>query len=1209
MRRTFSTFVTLCLAVATLAAIPASPASAVNIAQPIVVSANPANWTPHVLDGIVNTIVPVGNQIVAGGTFTQVKDPGGPILARTNIFAFDAATGDINMNFAPVLDGEVLSLATDGSGTSVFVGGSFSTVNGVVSRRLVKLDVATGQRLTAFKGKITSGAAIYDMLVRNGKLYIGGAFSIVNKLPRERIAAFDLPAGTLDPNLAVTFAGQHNGGTVRVHKFDVTPDGTKLVAIGNFLTADGLPREQIAMLDLTTTPVSVADWQTNRYTQACSARFDTYMRDIDFDPTGQYFVIGTTGAWFGGPGAGVLCDSVTRWKTSATGSALQPEWIDYTGGDTTFSVAATGTVVYVGGHQRWWNNPFAGDQPGPGAVSRTGIGALDPVNGIPFRWNPIRDPRGLGVQSLVSTDKGLWVGSDTANIGGEYHSEIAFMPLEGGSAVPKHVNFELPNELYSLPASATCPQADASILYRVNAGGDAVASQDCGPGWATDTSTSPSTFHNTGGSTEASSGVTANGSVPATTPDAVFNTDRQDPSGGNEMTWSFPVQSGRSLKVRLYFANLCSCSQQIGRRIFNVAIDGSSVLTNYDISADAGHKVGVMKEFARASDGSVDIQFTHGSQRDPQINAIEIIDTGIAPPPPGNGAEYLAHRSFTGTTSGATTQLATPGMDWSGARGAFFTNGKIYAGWSDGTLTSQTFDGTTVGPKQTINLNGLTGSYWPVSNLTGMALENGRLYYTVAGDSRLLFRYFTPESDVVGAETFTASGNGDGFNWSDVSGMALSSGKLFFARTNGNLYSVSWLNGKPSGAITTISGPAIDGKNWTSRGMFVWGQNADRTAPTVPGTPTGVSTTTTTIDLTWGASTDAVSQVLSYHVYRDGDPTPIATVASTSTGTVSYVDVGLASSSTHTYRVSSIDEAGNESAPSGTSSSIQVLAPDLNPPSVPGTPTGAASGKTKIDVTWTASTDDSGSPITYRVYRDGDPSPVGSITSGSTTTVIYEDTGLDVASSHTYSVDAVDESGNPSAMSGVSDPISSGGTFWSDGFDTADFSAWTSLKRMSIDGGTGGAAPPSAFASPVAQSAFASKTLGTDFPSICLSANVNVTNRGATALDLLRLRTAGNGNIGRVLLSSSGILQVKSDVSGTVKGSGTSPSAGWHSIEVCMTVGTTGTWDLYLDGSQVITGWVANSGTTPVGRIQIGDSVAKTFTVNFDDVVVDGYPG
>jgi len=58
-----------------------------------------------------------------------------------------------------------------------------------------------------------------------------------------------------------------------------------------------------------------------------------------------------------------------------------------------------------------------------------------------------------------------------------------------------------------------------------------------------------------------------------------------------------------------------------------------------------------------------------------------------------------------------------------------------------------------------------------------------------------------------------------------------------------------------------------------------------------------------------------------------------------------------------------------------------------------------------------------------------------------------------------------------------------------------------------------------------------------------------------------------------------------------------------------MTVGTAGIWDLYLDGTQVVVGWVANTGATPVGRIQVGDTAKKTFTVNFDDVVVDGFPG
>ena len=66
---------------------------------------------------------------------------------------------------------------------------------------------------------------------------------------------------------------------------------------------------------------------------------------------------------------------------------------------------------------------------------------------------------------------------------------------------------------------------------------------------------------------------------------------------------------------------------------------------------------------------------------------------------------------------------------------------------------------------------------------------------------------------------------------------------------------------------------------------------------------------------------------------------------------------------------------------------------------------------------------------------------------------------------------------------------------------------------------------------------------------------------------------------------------------------------GWHNVELCGTVGTDTTWNLYRDGTQIVTNWVANTGTTPVGRIQIGDTAAKTFTVNFDHVVLDTAPG
>ena len=67
--------------------------------------------------------------------------------------------------------------------------------------------------------------------------------------------------------------------------------------------------------------------------------------------------------------------------------------------------------------------------------------------------------------------------------------------------------------------------------------------------------------------------------------------------------------------------------------------------------------------------------------------------------------------------------------------------------------------------------------------------------------------------------------------------------------------------------------------------------------------------------------------------------------------------------------------------------------------------------------------------------------------------------------------------------------------------------------------------------------------------------------------------------------------------------------SGWHNVELCGTVGVSGTWDLYRDGVKIVNAWTANTGTTPVGRVEIGKTQAFTATINFDDIVVDQTPG
>jgi hypothetical protein len=121
---------------------------------------------------------------------------------------------------------------------------------------------------------------------------------------------------------------------------------------------------------------------------------------------------------------------------------------------------------------------------------------------------------------------------------------------------------------------------------------------------------------------------------------------------------------------------------------------------------------------------------------------------------------------------------------------------------------------------------------------------------------------------------------------------------------------------------------------------------------------------------------------------------------------------------------------------------------------------------------------------------------------------------------------------------------------------------------------------------------------------------VNAVSLGGAAVDLFRFRNAAGGPIAKVFVNSSGALVVRSDFSATQKGSGVALGTGWHDVEACGSVGSSSSWDLYRDGARIVTGWVADTGTEPIARIQMGDTAGgKTWTMRFDDARFDRSAG
>ena len=203
------------------------------------------------------------------------------------------------------------------------------------------------------------------------------------------------------------------------------------------------------MINLSTTPASLANWQTDLYAPLCfDWAFDTYMRDVEFSPDGSYFAIASTG----GGVTGTLCDTVARWNTDATGSGLEPEWVDVSGGDTLWGLALTGTAVYVGGHQRWLNNYYGVDFAGPGAVERRASRpSIRPT--VPVLVEPREGPRDRRLRHV--RDRSGTLGRERHDrIGGETHASRV-LPPRGWHGAALQVPYRLPGDLYNVPLS-TC---------------------------------------------------------------------------------------------------------------------------------------------------------------------------------------------------------------------------------------------------------------------------------------------------------------------------------------------------------------------------------------------------------------------------------------------------------------------------------------------------------------------------------------------------------------------------------------------------------------------------------------------------------------------------------------------------------------------------------------------------------------------------------
>jgi hypothetical protein len=445
-----------------VASASAAGATAKNVALTGPVSSTPATGTPKLAaTGTTETVrqlVQCGGTMYAVGSFTEIQRFT-TTYPRNNIFSFSATSPFKVTSWAPNVNGEINSIAFNGSNCNdAYIGGQFTSVNGTAVSNFAEIDTTTGNVVSGFGDKV-GGGHVDTLLAVKGHLLVGGTFTTINGSTTDPYFASVSPVtGKDDGFLHLNVSGHYQFHNVKrnsteVYNQQLSHSGKLDLVEGDFTSVGGLGRQQIFMLNVAMAPAKVTGWSSPEfdgskgelpggYAYQCGDSHPFYVHAAAWSPDDSTIYLADTGVhpwnWDGSFPMVGLCDAAAAFP--ANEKEVTHDWIAYDGCDSLYSAAADANAVYVAGHNRWFNNANACNVAGNGAIPDNGLAGLTAgATGGSLILNSggnagmYSRSRGHGADDMLLTSAGLWIASD--NFGGRTecggvsgYAGICFLP-------------------------------------------------------------------------------------------------------------------------------------------------------------------------------------------------------------------------------------------------------------------------------------------------------------------------------------------------------------------------------------------------------------------------------------------------------------------------------------------------------------------------------------------------------------------------------------------------------------------------------------------------------------------------------------------------------------------------------------------------------------------------------------------------------------
>jgi hypothetical protein len=287
------------------------------------------------------------------------------------------------------------------SGSTLYVGGWFTSIGGAARTQIAALNMSTG-RATAWNPTANTSApcesekcppdfGVLALAVSGSNVYAGGYFTSIGGRPRNHLAALNTTTGaatTWNPNLR----GPNN-------YFDysfvdaLAVSGSTVYAGGRSTSIGGRPRNNLAALDAVTARATGSNPDADGNVLALAA-------------SGATVYVGGSFRSIGGAARRNIAalDATTgrarRWKSNASGDVA--------------ALAVSGSRVYAGGE-------FSSS----GGRSRHSLASLDATTGQATAWNP--NITG-SIQALAVSGSTVYAGGTFSSVGRYQQQGFAVFP-------------------------------------------------------------------------------------------------------------------------------------------------------------------------------------------------------------------------------------------------------------------------------------------------------------------------------------------------------------------------------------------------------------------------------------------------------------------------------------------------------------------------------------------------------------------------------------------------------------------------------------------------------------------------------------------------------------------------------------------------------------------------------------------------------------